>query len=288
MRRFLRIATVPALAAFAVAGLVQPAKAATGSLTVTAIDRSGHKVAAFGWLTNSGAGLTFKPGATRRLRNGRYGITVVIAPQGTAWGATQTVGARSFTIKGNHVSLTFDARKGKHITVTASVPNTPYFTYESDTCIDGTYNGGIAHWDGVDNYAIPTTDKHVEWGHTAEWAMSQNGPYYWAITQATGIPADPSHSFAHTAFARLQVSVRKGKVKNPATTLFVVPASTSVCSPGTVTWATFNAPRTVTAYVTAGSWQSYITYNNNAGYTPGTALYYRAGHTYGLTLNRTP
>jgi hypothetical protein len=285
VRRCLRLALAPALTALCGVGLAVPAHASgTGSVTITALDRSGHKIQAPVWLVNprTNASYTLASGKTRRLSNGLYGATVDIWQDGQT---VQTLGSHSFTVKGDHVRLTFDARKGKAIVVTPSYANPRYFDWSADTCFGDTYNGGIDRMGGIASYVIPTTDKRVQFAVTSQWANTNTGPFYWAISNShAGIPTRLTFSNAHTKFGKVLATVRRGRVKAPSTTLMMDPSGSNSCSGGTISWATFNAPRTVTAYLTAGIWNAYITYTG--GYTSAGDTRVVAGRSYHLTFNR--
>ncbi|MCO5993080.1 hypothetical protein [Actinoallomurus rhizosphaericola] len=288
MGRARRAAAISSLTSLCLATLVAPAEAAGGSLTVTALDRSGHTTSAHVWLADISTHrqYSFSSTKSRTLPDGHYGVVVSIAPHGTDSGAPQTIGSRTFTIKGGRVTLRFDARRGKRISIGTNLAHPYRMMYEADICIAGEYLGGVAGADGVETYAIPTTNRKIRFSATAEWSPTQSGPYYWAVGKPTyGIPSRPGFSWAHTSFAKLSVAVRKGTVKERQTTLMMIPWAT--CSAGSESWATFAAPRTVTAYVTAGQWQPYIFYRG--GQTGPTAPQtYKAGKTYHLTFTRKP
>jgi hypothetical protein len=105
-----------------------------------------------------------------------------------------------------------------------------------------------------------------------------NSPEYSATTPSRpvgkptyGISSHPGCSWAYTSFAKLSVKVRKGTVWEPDTTLMMLPWTS--CSPGSESFATFAAPRTVTAYVTAGRWGPYIIYSGGQSGLNNTPYY---------------
>jgi hypothetical protein len=288
MGRMKRTVGVSSLISLCLAGLAGPAEAAGGSLAIKAIDRSGHATPADVWVLNTTTGRTyyFSSAKPRMLPNGHYGVVVAIAPDGTNPGATQTIGARTFTVNGGRVTLTFDARMGKRISIVANTAYPYRLLYSAEVCIAGEYLGGIAGFDGVENYAIPTSNRKVRFSATAEWSPTQSGPYYWAVGKATyGIPSRPGYSWAHASFAKVSVRVLKGTIHDRETTLMMVPDAP--CSSGSTSFATFAAPRTVTAYVSTGRWSPYIIYSGGESGVHGTP-FYKAGKTYHLTFTRKP
>lgn len=294
MRFGVRAAAVPAFAALALAGLSAPADAAAGSLTVTAIDRAGHaaqaQVHVINLATNSEYQLT--TGHRHVLANGRYGVGIVISPGGVTPGGDQTLGGAIATVRGRNTTIRFDARQGRLFTVTPNAANPLYYFTEADICAGGSILGAMAGYygfNGMQNYVIPSPDRALQFGSGTSWMQSPAGPYYFVTkTIPHGVPSHPSYSYAHGPFAKLVIKVLRGTVKSRATSLMVGP-TTFHCSPGGTTASNFNAPRTVTAFVSTGDWSPYIIYSGNPfeGLTPGPIRRYVAGQTYRFTLNRT-
>ncbi|WP_433179677.1 hypothetical protein [Actinoallomurus sp. CA-150999] len=292
MGRARRAAAVSSLTSLCLAGTAIPAEAASGSLIITAVDRSGHVTSAHAWAVNTGTHrrYSFSTAKPRTLPNGHYGVAVVIAPNGTNPGATQTIGSRTFTMKGGRVTLRFDARQGKRISMTTNTAHPYRVMYSADICVASDYLGSIANndsvvnYDGVTNYAIPTSNRSVRFSATVEWSPTRSGPFYWAIGKPTyGIPSEPGFSWTHASFAKLSVKVLKGTVREPDTTLMMLPWAS--CRRGADSFATFTAPRTVTAYVTPGQWAPSIIYSGGVTGVNGVP-YYKAGKTYHLTFTR--
>ncbi len=283
MGRTLRVAAVPALTVLGLAGAAVPAEAASGSLTVVAIDRSGHSVKTKAYLLNPATWVepTYTTGTTHRLKSGRWGVMVVIKD-----GTSQTLGARSVSIGTKHVNLTFDARKGKEVRITPG-GSPSLFSADVAVCVD---NQGIyamdysgAFWTDITSYAIPTTDKHMQVKYYSVWANSPAGPFHSARSgPAYGISTRPVYDYTHASFAKVLVNVTKGKATAKSATFWTEPIGG--CSYGTSTWGTFNAPRTITSYVTTGSWRPYITYDN--GLTQAKAQRFVAPKTYHVTIKR--
>jgi hypothetical protein len=289
MRRLLRAAAVPSLAALGLAGVAAPAEAASGSLTVTTVDRAGHASAADVTVTSIATNLWYKlsPGKSRKLPDGRYAVVTIIAPNGVNRGPDQTLGVKEVAVHGRHIAMRFDARQGKRFQVIPNVAGAEFLDYEMGVCVAGAYAGGMDASPSVEGYVIPTNDKNVRSDYEAAWAMSTSGPFYWVAGKKTqGIPTRPVYSYTHASFAKLQVKVLPGNVKDAHTTLFmgIVAGQDASCAGGTITWADFPVPRTVTAYVSGGYWSPYIDYQG--GTTVASINHFVAGKVYHLTLDR--
>ena len=288
MKRQSRVGTVLLAALAGVAGLAVPAAASSGALTVTTLDRTGHAVPTDVSVLNlrTNANYTLHSGRRRALPPGWYGVVAVIAPTGTSWGSTETLGAQTVSIGSHPVSMRFDARRGRHFSVTPNISGPAYFTSEPNICINGTYVGGLPGFDGVTNDVIPSSNRFLRFSYTAFWAQSASGPFYTVVGKTvTGIPSHLAYSYAGVPLARIAIKILKGKAKHAATTLMTYPGgSPNSCNPFTYGFGSISAPQTVTQYVSTGDWMPQITYDN--GFTNAPMAHYVGGRTYHLTLNR--
>jgi hypothetical protein len=283
MRRTIRAAAVPALTVLGLAAASAPAGAATGSLTVIAINRSGQKVVTKAHLYRLSTEMDYSvtTGKKRKLSTGRYGVDVKISS-----GSTRTLGVRSVWIGTKHVTITFDARKGKQIKITPSSSPTR-FEAGAEACIGGHVISGMdystAASNGWSSYVIPTTDKYIRMAFASIWSSSESGPFHSAVSGPShGVPASPVYDYTHASFAKVLVKVTKGNVTSKATTFYMEPIGR--CHSGVSGWGPFAAPRTVTSYATTGTWRPFIDYRD--GWTYGKKSRFVAPKTYHVTLKR--
>ncbi|HWS35207.1 MAG TPA: hypothetical protein VN408_21000 [Actinoplanes sp.] len=157
-------ALIPAL----LLGTTGPATAAANTLTITALNRSGTKIATTATVVNlDGSGhYEVRTGTKRKLPKGRYAVITSIST-----GNSTTLGGKTVTVSGAS-KLTIDARQGRLVRIGMSPAVTGLSPrISAQIC---TRTGRSADWDveayadeGQSLYAIPTASKKIAGSSTA-------------------------------------------------------------------------------------------------------------------------
>jgi hypothetical protein len=195
--------TVPAL----LLSTGSAALAATNTLTLTALSRSGAKVTISATVVDvaTSSQYTVKTGKAKKLPKGTYVVLTQIVT-----GATSTLGGKAVKVSGS-TKLTVDARKGKRVGLALSpAPTGLSAQISARVCskTDASYNVE-SYGDQV--YVIPTTSKKVSFAALGSWTdTSGKTDSYAVLNQTTGIPASPTRSYRQAALARVTVDSRRG------------------------------------------------------------------------------
>lgn len=194
--------------------LTSPADAASGTLTVTTLDRTGHSVRSQ-FVTedvHTGFDQVFWTGAARRLPQGLYDVYSAIASPS----AGDTVGVRRVRVSGA-AHVTIDARKGRPVRGHLS-PAAPagFISVTSAWLCDGDsipmVGGGSSNGPA---YVIPSSLPEVEFAFSSTWYeqnFDNHGATYYAgaATHRNGAPAGMTRTFYQSNLTDLAVRGRTG------------------------------------------------------------------------------
>jgi hypothetical protein len=199
---------VPAL----LLGTTGPAVAATNTLTITAINRSGAKVSIWTKAVNLSTNSEYqvRTNTKRKLPKGNYAVLAAITT-----GTTTTLGGRTVKVSGTS-KLTIDARYGKPVKIAVSPAVTaPYQQVSAQICsntgLSGTYR--IDAWGGDGNtlYAIPTASKKIAFAAMGTWTDGEGRQDTYAVLHRTiGVPSNPSRTFYRSRLGTMTVESRRG------------------------------------------------------------------------------
>lgn len=223
----------PALAAAAASALVPalllgttgPAVAAANTLTVTAINRSGAKVAVTTTVVNLASSQEYKvrTGTKRKLPKGNYAVLASITT-----GNTATLGGKTVKVSGAS-KLTIDARKGKLVKLAVS-PAVPGLSGGITARICSKTGGGADSdvdadaGEGQSLYAIPTASKKIAFAALGFWTDgSGSTDSYAALHRTTGVPSNPSRTFSRAKLATATIESRRGPTGSDYSSVAVQP-----------------------------------------------------------------
>jgi hypothetical protein len=185
------------------------ALAATNTLTLTALNRSGTKVTVSATVVNvdSSSQYTVKTGKAKKLPKGTY---VVLMPIDDDAGATTTLAGKAVKVSGS-AKLTIDARKGKRVGLALSPPPTGLFSQISArVCSQTGASYNVEAW-GDQLYVIPTTSKKVSFAALGSWTDSSGTTDSYAVlNQTTGVPSSPTRTYRQSTLATVTVDSRRG------------------------------------------------------------------------------
>lgn len=197
-------ATVPAL----LVTTGSAALAATNTLTLTALNRSGAKVTITATAVNvdTSEQYSIKTGKAAKLPKGTYNVLAAIDT-----GSTTTLGGKTVKVSGS-AKLTIDARQGKRVGMALSPAAPADFTFQlsARVCsLTGASYDVEAYGDQL--YAIPTTSKTIGFAALGSWSdLSGTTDSYAVLNQATGVPSSPTRTFQRSALGTVTVESKRG------------------------------------------------------------------------------
>ncbi|MEU4239647.1 hypothetical protein [Actinoplanes sp. NPDC026619] len=184
------------------------ALAATNTLTLTALNRSGAKATISATVVNvdTSAQYTAKTGKAKKLPKGTYAVLSQIAT-----GGTTTLAGTAVKVSGS-TKLTVDARKGKRVSLALSpAATTGLFSQISVRICSLTGASYNIDAGGDQVYVVPTTSKKVGFAALGSWTdLSGTTDAYAVLNQTTGVPASPTRTFARSGLAHVTVASRRG------------------------------------------------------------------------------
>jgi hypothetical protein len=201
-------ALIPAL----LLGTTGPAVAATNTLTITAINRSGAKVSIWTTAVNLSTYEDFqiRTNVKRKLPKGNYAVLAAITT-----GTTDTLGGRTVKVSGAS-KLTIDARYGKPVKLALS-PAVATQGHRISAVICSNTGGGADYkvdgWagDGRTLYAIPTASKKIAFAAMGSWYDHYGLQDSYAVLHRTvGVPSNPSRTFHRSQLGTMTVESRRG------------------------------------------------------------------------------
>ncbi|SEK20326.1 hypothetical protein [Streptacidiphilus jiangxiensis] len=257
MRRIRRtLATAAALTPLLLTGVSTPASAASSSLTVDTLGRSGAKVATSGEVLSltTGQSYQFTSGRALSLPAGRYGVVVDI------WNSkdqTDTMGSQLVTVSGR-TTTTIDARKGRPLSIRLDhAPANVQESYYAQLCIGSSPMGAGAWGSPGKFYVIPSSSSQVHLGYLASWGQPMTATDVYSVSgQTNGVPSTPTVTFKAASLASVHVQAKRGPEGTSDVDFSLQPLSTTNSCQNRLFQEFYRGapPFAMTAHVSAGTW----------------------------------
>lgn len=284
-RRVALLFVIGILLAGVSATVAVPADAATGTLTVTTLDRTGTPVRSqFGAIdVKTGDEHYLWTGSAHRLPRGTYDVYVAIA--------TVKIGADTVGVKRIHVSgsarLTIDARQGRPVRGYLEPSAPAGFTGHTSIWLCNAAGSPIVGGGSFDGpaYAIPSSLPEVGMSFGSIWeslALDGHGATYYAgaAVHHKGVPAGMVRTFRQSDLTNFVVHGRTGPQSGDARA-DVRYGSADPCREVTLQFfPPVTLPYAVTVHGPAGFWSVGQLAQD---YVYGTARPYAARHWYSVT-----
>ena len=228
------------------------APAAANTLTLTALNRSGGKVAISATVVNvdSRFQYTVKTGTPKTLPKGTYAVLMQINT-----GSTTTLGGTAVQVSGS-TKLTVDARKGKRVGLALS-PTPAWLPHQitARVCAQSSPSYYVEGY-GDQVYVIPSSSKKVSFGALGWWTdMTGTTDSYAVLNQTTaGVPSSPTRTYAKSALAHVLVDSRRGPGGANFSDVAVQPAADGCGSESFAELVTSDVPTTSTLHLSPTSW----------------------------------
>lgn len=251
-------ALVPAL----LLGTTGPAVAATNTLTITAINRSGTKIAVTTTVVNQTTMKEYRvrSGTKRALPKGSYTVLAQIST-----GTQHTLGGRTVKVSGAS-KLTIDARQGRLINLKLSpAPAGLSRTTVARICTAGGPVSGIELYaNGSDSlYVIPSASKKLAFATLGSWSDGSSTSDGFAVFyRAAGVPANPSRTFSQARLGTVTVESRRGPAGTNTADVSVQPVTDGCGDHMHAGMSSSDRPHTTKLRLSAGKWEV-----NSSGYT---------------------
>ncbi|GGN35008.1 hypothetical protein FHR83_005891 [Actinoplanes campanulatus] len=255
IRASLTAAAASALVPALLLGTTGPAVAATNTLTLTAINRSGLKVAAAATAVNLDTSSEYRvrAGTKRKLPKGKYAILIAITDSGSA-----TLGGKTVTVSGAS-KLTIDARRGKAVKLGLS-PTVSGYAYSITAEICSLTAGansevGASGGDFATLYAIPTASTKIAFAAMGSWTqVSTLAKHYGVLNRTVGVPSNPSRTFSQASLGTVTVDSRRGPSGSNSADLAIQP-QTGGCGNNMYTGLSYSdQPGTSKIHLSPGTW----------------------------------
>ncbi|MEU8230055.1 hypothetical protein AB0C12_10670 [Actinoplanes sp. NPDC048967] len=215
--RYLAVsAVVPAL----VLSTGGAAVAATNTLTLTVLNRSGAKVSVSATVVNlaSSSQYTVRSNKKKKLPKGSYAVLTSITS-----GSTTTLGGRTVKVSGS-AKLTVDARQGRRVNLAVSpAPAGLSRNLSARICTKTSASYNVeAYGDTV--YVIPTTSKKIAFAALGTWSDSSAlADAYAVVHQTTGVPKKPTRTLKVSSLGTVSVVSNLGPAGSNNTDVAVQP-----------------------------------------------------------------
>jgi hypothetical protein len=183
------------------------ALAATNTLTLTALNRSGAKVTISATAVNvdTSAEYSIKTGKAKKLPKGTYAVLASIDT-----GSTTTLGGKTVKVSGA-AKLTIDARQGRRVGLALSPAATGLESQISARVCSQTGATSDVEAYGDQIYAIPTTSKKIGFAALGSWSdLSGTTDSYAVLNQTTGVPSSPTRTYKRSALGTVTVESKRG------------------------------------------------------------------------------
>ncbi|GGN73506.1 hypothetical protein GCM10010112_42860 [Actinoplanes lobatus] len=184
--------------------------AATNTLTVTAVNRSGAKVSIAANVINvsTNVSYTIRTGKARKLPKGSYAVLAAIPT-----GYTTTLGGKPVKVSGS-TKLTLDARYGKPVNlgISPAVTGLEKRT-QARLCVDSFISTSVEGYGSDDSpvYVIPTASKKIQFAAMGTWTNALgSGDSYAVVHRSNGVPSTPSRAFKRASLGTVTVDSRRG------------------------------------------------------------------------------
>jgi len=260
------ITSAALLTSLAITAAPGAAAAATNTLTVTTIDRTGAKVRAQVVATNLKNGGTYDltGGRSRSLPRGTYVVTTTIRENGSL---AETVGARTVKVSGSSAT-TVDARKGRPVKVSLDRSPGPATRVTAAICVAGEdWTGRAAAISDHGNvYVVPNSSANLRFAYQGHWEQwSKDRKNRWVVDShlvagsTKGVPAGVNRTFAVSKLARLTTQIRSGATRGHINSA-ILDNKAGGCL-GTLSAHLWNeeGPVTLNTHVSPGKWNTQVT-----------------------------
>ncbi|MEU8259828.1 hypothetical protein AB0C02_04295 [Micromonospora sp. NPDC048999] len=221
--RVVAAALVPAILASGGA----PAVAASNTLTITTLDRTGKKVTVKTTVVNlaTNQSRSVKSGQVKKLPKGTYAVLASIDT-----GLVSTLGASVVKVSGA-AKTTLDARKGRRISLGISpAPAGAELMTQTTAQVCTARTGAVERVEAFDLgdgelYVIPSSSKKVAFAAMRIWTnrTADSDRHAVMYSTTTGIPSSPSRTFAQSSLATVNVETRSGPSASTSSGLRVQP-----------------------------------------------------------------
>lgn len=284
-RRLGSVGLAAALLAGVSLALAVPASAATGTLTVTTLDRHGASVRSqFGAVdVKTGEQRYLWTGAARRLPHGTYDVFAAVQ---TADLGADTVGVKRVTVSGS-TRVTIDARQGRPVRGSLQPAVPPGYANSTSIWLcdaDGSAIVGGGSFSGP-AYAIPSSLPDVEMAFSSIWQSQGDDSHatYYAAGAAYrgGVPSGVARTFSQSGLTDIVVRGRTGLQFGDAQIYVRSGGSHDCLATSLQVFPSLTLPYTLSLHVPAGSW-SFGQFAQDSIYGPSQS--YAARHTYSVTI----
>ncbi|MGA3527016.1 hypothetical protein [Melissospora conviva] len=260
------------LTSLAITAAPGAAAAATNTLTVTVIDRTGAKVRERVVATNLGTKRTYDLIGSKAasLPRGTYVVTTLIREDGSV---AQTVGARTVKVSGASAT-TVDARKGRPVKVALDTPKGAATWVTAAICVAGQDWTGraAAVTDPGHVYVVPNSSANLRFAYMAEWSQGSEDQKGRRVVNShvvagstKGVPAGVNRTFATSKLARLTTQVRTGATRGRHTpTSLENEAGGCLGTMRSQLWYD-GGPVTLHTHVSPGKWQTEVRNEDGSG-----------------------
>ncbi|MEV6598891.1 hypothetical protein AB0M36_18830 [Actinoplanes sp. NPDC051346] len=229
-----------------------PAVAATNTLTLTVLNRSGAKVSVTATVVSLDTNQTYRvrSGTKKKLPNGSYAVLTSVAT-----GGTTTLGGKTLKVSGS-TKLTVDSRKGKRVNLAVSpAPVDGHRNLSVRICANPDTFADVEAY-GDDIYVIPTTSKKVTYAALGSWSDDSSLTDAYAVVHRTaGVPSKPTRTFSRSSLGSVSVMSRRGPAGSNTAQVRAQPVKTT-CAAGMSAglWNT-DRPTTTKVWLSPGSWE---------------------------------
>jgi hypothetical protein len=228
------------------------AVAATHTLTLTVLNRSGAKVSVAATVVNlsSGSRYTARSNKKKKLPKGSYAVLTSIAT-----GNTTTLGGRTVKVSGS-AKLTVDARQGRRVNLAVSpAPTGLSRNLSARVCAKTSGASYDVEAYGDDLYAIPTTSKKIAFAALGTWSDSSGlADAYAVVHQTTGVSKTPSRTVKRSSLGTVSVVSRFGPEGSNYTDVAVQPIKRGCADDMYSGLWTADQPTRVNLRLSTGSW----------------------------------
>ncbi|MEU4419066.1 hypothetical protein AB0F81_00420 [Actinoplanes sp. NPDC024001] len=263
------------------------AAAANHSLTLTALNRSGVKVAVSGNAVHLASNRTYslRAGKAKKLPKGKYAVLTSIMT-----GNTITLGAKTVKVSGAS-QVTVDARQGKQVRMSLSPAPAGLEAFTgAQICAEGNLGGRVEAEVSSSTalYVVPSRSKSLQFAALGSWSNpTAMTDAYAVLHRTTGVPSSPSRVFSQSRLATASVTARRGPSGAESAILWAQPDDDRCGSGLSGSLGTSERPSTTKVRFSPGKWEigarSYATsMGNEYSYDGGwsTKLQAAAGKSY--------
>ncbi|MDR6324665.1 hypothetical protein [Actinoplanes couchii] len=238
-------------------GTTGPAVAATNTLSITAVNRSGAKVAVTATVVSLATSQEYRvrTGTKRKLPKGNYAVLASIGSLNTS----TTLGGKTVKVSGAS-KLTIDARHGKLVRLGLSPAVSGLeSTVDAEICSNtgGGADSEVQSWGDATRplYVIPTASKKIAFAAMGTWTdRSGSTDAYATLYRTTGVPSTPSRTFARSKLATMTVDSRRGPAGTNYSDVAVQPTHQGCGSYLYGSLANTDRPTTTKIHLSPGRW----------------------------------